>query len=50
MDLDSLAHVMSTMRRKDAFKAPKYDGTGDVELFLQQFSDVAEANKWTDRD
>ena len=50
LDMDSLAHVLSTMRRKDAFKAPKYDGTGDVELFLQQFTDVAEANEWTARD
>ena len=25
---------------------PTFDGTGDVELFIRQFSDVAEASKW----
>ena len=28
------------------FKSPKYDGTGDVEYFLDQFHEVAEANHW----
>ena len=26
---------------------PTFDGSGDVELFIRQFSDVAEANEWT---
>ena len=30
------------------FKAPKYDGVGDVEYFLNQFHKVAEANHWDD--
>lgn len=33
---------------RDQFKAPQYDGTTDVELFIQQFSDVARANQWLD--
>ena len=28
------------------FKAPQFDGNGDVEYFIQQFGDVAEANQW----
>ena len=30
------------------FKAPRYDGTGDVETFIQQFRDVVGANRWPD--
>ena len=30
------------------FKAPHYDGTGDVETFIQQFRDVISANRWPD--
>jgi len=28
--------------------APTYDGTGDVELFIRHFTDVANASEWTD--
>ena len=30
------------------FKAPRYNGTGDVEMFIQQFRDVIGANQWSD--
>ena len=30
------------------FQAPHYDGTGDVETFIQQFRDVVGANRWPD--
>ena len=30
------------------FKAPRYNGTGDVEMFIQQFRDVIGANQWPD--
>ena len=30
------------------FKPPHYDGTGDVETFIQQFRDVIGANQWPD--
>ena len=29
------------------FKAPQFDGDGDVEYYIQQFIDVAAANQWT---
>ena len=32
---------------RDPFKAPQYDGQGDVEYFIQQFMEVADANAWT---
>lgn len=32
--------------RTEKFKPPKYDGTGDVEYFLQQFNDCRDANGW----
>ena len=31
-----------------AFKAPQFDGEGDVEYYIQQFLDVAAANQWTE--
>jgi hypothetical protein len=30
----------------ERFKTPAYDGKGDIELFIQQFGEVAEANRW----
>ena len=32
--------------RRHEFEAPHYEGKGDVELFVRQFTDVAEANEW----
>ena len=32
---------------RDAFKAPEFDGTGDVDYFIRQFQEVAAANAWT---
>ena len=29
------------------FKPPQFDGEGDVEYYIQQFTDVARANQWT---
>ena len=31
-----------------AFKAPQFNGEGDVEYYIQQFLDVATANQWTE--
>ena len=31
----------------EVFKAPEYNGVGSVEVFIRQFSDVADANGWT---
>lgn len=30
----------------DTFKAPSYDGQGNVEYFIRQFGEVAAANRW----
>ena len=35
---------------KSQFKAPQFQGEGDIELFISQFSDVAEANQWSNQD
>ena len=35
-------------RQPYQFPAPSFDGTGDVELFIQQFGEVAAANEWTE--
>ena len=31
----------------EVFKAPEYNGLGSIEVFIKQFSDVADANAWT---
>jgi hypothetical protein len=35
---------------KPKFKPPKFSGDTDVELFISQFIDIAEANRWRDRE
>ena len=32
------------------FKAPQYQGEGDVDLFITQFRDVALANEWSSQE
>ena len=32
--------------QRDQFKAPKFDGSEDVEMFIQKYNDVAQANNW----
>ena len=46
-ELGMLAQLLGGLRARETFKPPRFDGVGDVELFLEQFSDVAEANQWT---
>jgi hypothetical protein len=43
--LAKLIHLQ-TNSSKPQFKAPRYSGESDIELFLTQFSDVANANNW----
>ena len=33
-------------RTQKEFKLPRFDGKSDVELFLQQFEEISEANEW----
>ena len=44
-----IAQALRQPRQEGGFKAPKYDGTDDVEMFITQFQEVADANGWTDR-
>ena len=37
---------MAGLGQKREFKPPSYCGEGDVELFISQFEDVADANRW----
>ena len=50
IDLEVLAQALRLVntRAKETFRAPVYTGDGDVELFLRQFMDVAEANGWAE--
>ena len=34
--------------RRENFKPPRFNGEGDVELFIQHFTEVAVANGWND--
>ena len=42
--LTRLALQTATPRKE--FKLPRYDGKSDVELFIQQFTEIGEANNW----
>ena len=51
---DSLNRLADVLERlwaergtaREQFKAPQYDGRGDVEYFIQHFQEVAMANQW----
>ena len=50
-DADRLANTFQNAFRqpnngKDQLKAPKYDGSEDVEVVIRQFTDVVQANNW----
>ena len=51
--LGQLVHELRGLRtnqpveRREQFKAPQFNGEGDVELFIRHFTQVAEANEWT---
>lgn len=48
--IDAISASMSKhTASKDKFKAPKFAGDTNVELFIRQFSDVGEANGWNER-
>ena len=52
--MDRLADVLERMAAqpmqlppvREPFKAPQFEGTGDVEYFINQFIEVAQANNW----
>ena len=45
-NLNDMAQVLAGIRPRDTFRAPTYNGEGDIELFITQFDDVAVANHW----
>ena len=45
---DMLAQALTRQQTpRETFKAPEFDGSSNVEDFIQQFTDVADANEWT---
>lgn len=44
-DFLEIIHVNQHNQPRNSFKPPQYKGEGDVELFIQQFQEVAEANE-----
>ena len=52
--MDVLARLVNALEaiggreRAPTYKAPKFNGLGDVEYFLDQFHEVAEAKGWND--
>lgn len=44
----ALERVLADRRPTDRYKAPKYDGSSDVELFVTHFTEVTAANGWND--
>lgn len=41
-----LERMWTRQTRPEPFKAPQFDGKGEVTYFIQQFEDVANANRW----
>lgn len=41
--------ISSTTAPGSPCRAPTFEGKGDVELFVQQFMDIAEENNWQER-
>jgi len=47
--LNRLVDLLQVSRdRRDNFRLKKFDGSGDLELYLQLFQEIKEANGWTD--
>ena len=52
--VDRLVEALRELRtapaaeRPEHFKAPQFDGESDIELFIQHFTEVAMANRWTE--
>lgn len=49
--MDRIAELIAVngqQNRRDQFKLPRYDGSTDVELYLNQFRDIQHANGWPD--
>ena len=50
--MDRLGHILERLVAahkagpREEFKTPEFHGEGDVEYFIQQFKDVADANQW----
>ena len=44
---DAITEALRQSRPERDFKPPKFDGSDDVELFISQFQEVAEANQWS---
>jgi hypothetical protein len=49
LDTGTLLQALAPLNTHESVKPPSYQGEGDVELFLQQFDDVRQANRWSDR-
>ena len=49
MEMEQLAAITQALQLagRPSFKPPSFSGEEDVDLFIQQFGDVAEANHWT---
>lgn len=45
-----LRRLANSSTEKNKFKAPKFGGDSDAELFISNFQDVADANNWSPRD
>jgi hypothetical protein len=44
--VELLEGAMNVQAPRDRFKPPRFDGKSDVEIFIAQFNDIAQANQW----
>ena len=45
--LEKLLSAQPAVTNRTAFKAPDFNGDGDLENFIQQYQEVAAANDWS---
>lgn len=48
--LTKLLRLGADQPSRSRFKAPKYDGVSNLEVFINQFRDVTTANRWTEQE
>ena len=44
--MEGINHMGERLAQPAPFKPPRYDGSGDVELYIERFTEITDANGW----
>ena len=52
VDVNDLVRALQAtqLQARSTIKVPNYDGESDIDLYIMQFHDICEANKWTEKE